>query len=99
MKKNLGVEFYLNKSRTPHSQGHVKCFVRLFKMCLYRTIGPFSDTKRLEDLILLEFRNILAKIGYALNQRPFTALSQDNNDLNFENNSFLLFFFNQIPGE
>ena len=78
-----GITFHFGQSATPHQQGYVEIMVGLLKTMLYRVIGPFSSTKSLAELESHDFDLILAKLAYAINQRPLTPMSNDNNDLDF----------------
>ena len=81
LKKNI--EFNFGKSATPHQQGYVEVIVGIFKTMLYRVVGPFSETKTLTNVKHQDFELILAKLAYAINQRPLSPVSSNNNDLDF----------------
>ena len=88
LRKNIVFNF--GKSATPHQQGHVEIIVGIFKTMLYRIVGPFSKTKAISDINQKDFELILAKLAYAINQRPLSPISNDNNDLDFISPSHFL---------
>ena len=78
------IEFHFGKPRTPHSFGFIEAFVKLFKTCFYRVISPFSkEIQKVDKLNNNQLREVLARIGYALNSRPLTPLSTDVRDYSF----------------
>ena len=83
LKQQLKVNFHFGQSKTSHAQGYIESFVKLFKVSLYRVIGPFGAHRRTEDISISQFRNILSHLKYAINKRPLTPISTENADLDF----------------
>lgn len=77
------IKFNFGKPATPHAFGFVEAIVGIFKTMLYRVIGPCSNIKTTTALGQNEFELILSRLSYAINQRPLTPISNNNNDVKF----------------
>lgn len=77
------IKFNFGKAATPHAFGFVEAIVGIFKTMLYRVIGPCSDVKTTTAIGQSEFELILARLSFAINQRPLTHVSTSNHDIDF----------------
>ena len=74
IRDKLNIQFHFNHPRTSHACGHIEAMVKIFKQMLYRCLSPFDKNLKLNDITIKDFELILAKLQYAINQRPLTRI-------------------------
>ena len=81
--KKRNIIFDFCKPNNPASRGHIERLVGIFKIMLFRVIGPCSKINQITELDNTEFEWILSKIAYGMNQRPLTPVSPNNDDIDY----------------